>query len=294
MLNTNFIKNQLLPSQYAQQNLAAQYYLFNNNEYIPLTITNSSGLYIKDASDNYKLISPIKPGYNAQWFSADMEFLNNKLTQATKRVNALDFYRITNVVNDSSNFATAVTALTPNTGLIINTPTFTAPDNITYSRGDVVFKYNDLSVTKISAERGGIFYPAKLTKDSNNNNYIFQYNFTSAQPSIETTKTVLPNSNVWDATDAANYKKIEFRNLTSITPTILYNEVWTHPENVNELHFAAQRVSNKLVQPNIKMFVKTSNFMEDVYCDYTLSYDPNNSEWIIEDIPVIVTNVLVK
>ena len=94
----NFIKDQILPSQYRNDTL----YYKNGNSYI--NISNKE-LYIQDANDNYVQIGRLSNQYNAVWFASDMDFLNRKLNKTYHQQSIWDFYKISDVVTESSQFA---------------------------------------------------------------------------------------------------------------------------------------------------------------------------------------------
>jgi hypothetical protein len=107
----------------------------------------------------------------------NIDFLYNKIQACTRDVSYFDLYKISTIVNQPSELQAQINALPSYHSLIINTPIITGDGN-RYNAGDIIVKMNDGTFTHIEAQRGGIFYPSKITKlNKNDNNYSYQFQF---------------------------------------------------------------------------------------------------------------------
>ena len=116
---------------------------------------------------------------DASKIQENLEFLDQKLELAQRKLSMFDFYQITTYVSNGNDYQTAVDKLEPNTSLVC-TESFVA-NNKNFGRGDIVYKYENGSVEHIRAERAGIYAPIELTKDSNSN-YNIKYRYYSYEP----------------------------------------------------------------------------------------------------------------
>lgn len=268
----NFIKDQVLPSQYKGEDI----YVKDVNSETGYTKIQGTDLYIKD-DNNYYLIGKLNGSYNAIWFASDMDFLNRKLDKAQKQLTMWDFYHITEVVNQVSEFEIKQNSLIALTGLIINCGTFIANEE-SYSTGDIVFRMADGSLQHIRAERGGMFYPSKLER-INANNFKFSYSFINTPPS-QGEKEISEENNVWDASGASTNKTITFEDVEISNPTTNYSIVQT--VGAENIHFEGIYITNQLVQPIIKTFIqKQSGEYEEIYSDYSLEFDSVSGEFTL-------------
>ncbi len=262
----NFIKDQILPSQYRTEEKL--YYSDDNEHYIEIQNKN---IYKKDDNNNYVVIGRLSNSYNAIWFASDMDFLNRKLDKAQKQLTMWDFYHITEVVNQVSEFEVKQNSLIALTGLIINCGTFIANEE-SYSTGDIVFRMADGSLQHIRAERGGMFYPSKLQQISANN-FKFSYSFINSPPSLGETVIPKTENNIWDASNAAANKEITFENIEINNSTINYSIVQT-VRGTENIRFEPIYIDKKLVQPVIKTFIeKDWNEYEEIYLEYSLTLE---------------------
>ena len=116
---------------------------------------------------------------DASKIQENLEFLDQKLELAQRKLSMFDFYQITTYVSNGNDYQTAVDKLEPNTSLVF-TESFVA-NNKNFGRGDIVYKYENGSVEHIRAERAGIYAPIELIKDSNSN-YNIKYQYYSYEP----------------------------------------------------------------------------------------------------------------
>ena len=122
---------------------------------------------------------PHKEAAKVSEIQANLEFLDQKLELAQRKLSMFDFYQITTYVSNGNDYQTAVDKLEPNTSLVC-TESFVA-NNKNFGRGDIVYKYENGLVEHIRAERAGIYAPIELTKDSNSN-YNIKYRYYSYEP----------------------------------------------------------------------------------------------------------------
>ena len=122
---------------------------------------------------------PYKNASEASKIQANLEFLDQKLELAQRKLSMFDFYQITTYVSNGNDYQTAVDKLEPNPSLVC-TESFVA-NNKNFGRGDIVYKQENGSVEHIRAERAGIYAPIELTKDSNSN-YNIKYRYYSYEP----------------------------------------------------------------------------------------------------------------
>ena len=125
---------------------------------------------------------PHKEAAKVSEIQANLEFLDQKLELAQRKLSMFDFYQITTYVSNGNDYQTAVDKLEPNTSLVC-TESFVA-NNKNFGRGDIVYKYENGSVEHIRAERAGIYAPIELTKGLDNN-YTIKYRYYSYEPTIE-------------------------------------------------------------------------------------------------------------
>ena len=122
---------------------------------------------------------PHKEAAKVSEIQANLEFLDQKLELAQRKLSMFDFYQITTYVSNGNDYQTAVDKLEPNTSLVC-TESFVA-NNKNFGRGDIVYKYENGSVEHIRAERAGIYAPIELTKGLDNN-YTIKYRYYSYEP----------------------------------------------------------------------------------------------------------------
>jgi hypothetical protein len=115
----------------------------------------------------------------------NITYLYNKMQACTRNVTYFDLYKIHTVINNSSEFESQVSALGPYSTAIVNTR-FSRPEG-EYSPGDLVVKNLDGTTTTIFAQRGGIFYPQTIVKDSDvSQNYTYDFIFAFREKAPET------------------------------------------------------------------------------------------------------------
>lgn len=213
---------------------------------------------------------------NVTTLNKKIEILENKVNKATKNLSSWDFYKISDVVLQPSEFDAKWANLLPNTGLIINSDTFNVGEN-KLSRGDIVFKHDDLSATYIDAENGGILYPSTISKNNTDGTYSLTYNFSGQSPNPGSSNSVeLGNTSGLADT-------ITFTKLSSITPSSIYGRVETPKENL---------VSFKVEEdifPMIKFYASNN---EEIYYDYSIKEE--GGQYKIQNIPNIISTVVVK
>lgn len=217
---------------------------------------------------------PHKEAAKVSEIQENLEFLDQKLELAQRKLSMFDFYQITTYVNNGNDYQTAVDKLEPNTSLVC-TESFVA-NNKTFGRGDIVYKYENGSVEHIRAERAGIYAPVKLIKDSNSN-YVITYEYFSYEPTKENSTAI--------GGEATFAKKISFPIETTSSQSIY---------SVQQVPESGSVTFNKKegITPLIRFYNSTG---EEVYWDYQLIDNPKNAnQYKIDNIPSIVAVVLIK
>lgn len=223
---------------------------------------------------------PHKEAAKVSEIQANLEFLDQKLELAQRKLSMFDFYQITTYVSNGNDYQTAVDKLEPNTSLVC-TESFVA-NNKNFGRGDIVYKYENGSVEHIRAERAGIYAPIELTKDSNSN-YNIKYRYYSYEPTIE--------SSIAEGGVAKFAKEISFP-----IETISSKGIYSEQQEVSSGTITFKKAFSTDGKTIIKPFVRFYNSIgEEVYWDYQLIDNPDNTnQYKIDNIPGIVKMVLIK
>lgn len=210
----------------------------------------------------------------------NLEFLDQKLELAQRKLSMFDFYQITTYVSNGNDYQTAVDKLEPNTSLVC-TESFVA-NNKNFGRGDIVYKYENGSVEHIRAERAGIYAPIELAKGLDNN-YTIKYRYYSYEPTIE--------SSIAEGGVAKFAKEISFS-----IETISSKKIYSEQQEVNSKTITFKKVFSTDGKTIIKPFIRFyDEWGEEVYWDYQLIDNPDNTnQYQINNIPGIVTTVLIK
>ena len=223
----------------------------------------------------------------------NINYLYSKVEQVSKNLTFWDLYKISSVVTDKKDLQSISNALLPFTSAIINTPSAFV-DGDTYAVGDIIVKNQDGTVEHIRAERGGIFFPQKITKGTNNYNYTIEFTLKSNEPEQVIEPLVIddldPNkkpTGTWDA--SSEYKsKIQFKDLIVGAGASPYNIVYITFSDMSFLK--AKDNENNDIQPIVKGY---SSNGEEVYWDLKVTTLENN--WKIEDPGTdLISTIVVK
>lgn len=216
---------------------------------------------------------------DASKIQKNLEFLDQKLELAQRKLSMFDFYQITTYVSNGNDYQTAVDKLEPNTSLVC-TESFVA-NNKNFGRGDIVYKYENGSVEHIRAERAGIYAPIELTKDSNSN-YNIKYRYYSYEPT-EISSTAKDG--------VAQFAKEIIFPIQGTSSKRIYSE----QQEVSSGTITFQKVfstDGKTIKPFIRFYDERG---EEVYWDYQLvDNSEDNTQYQISSIPGIVKMVLIK
>lgn len=184
-------------------------------------------------------------------YKAELEKLNQKISQIRKNISYLDLYNITDACEDPQNFAAQTNSLLPNSSLVINCDGFYF-NNDRYETGDLVLKMANSKIIHIKAQTGGIFYPSSVEVLDSNLNLTFT--FSSSQPLEE------------KSTDGSLAKEMKFSGLTVDQKTNIYG-LW---QPVTE-SFAVCFYNNQPIEPYIKFYLVDEDTVEEICLDYTLT-----------------------
>ena len=223
---------------------------------------------------------PHKEAAKVSEIQANLEFLDQKLELAQRKLSMFDFYQITTYVSNGNDYQTAVDKLEPNTSLVC-TESFVA-NNKNFGRGDIVYKYENGSVEHIRAERAGIYAPIELIKDSNSN-YNIKYQYYSYEPT--------ENSSTAENGKAKFAKEIIFP-IQGTSSKGIYSE----QQEVSGGTITFKKVFSTDGKTIIKPFIRFYDGKgEEVYWDYQLvDNSKDNTQYQISSIPGIVKMVLIK
>ena len=223
---------------------------------------------------------PHKEAAKVSEIQANLEFLDQKLELAQRKLSMFDFYQITTYVSNGNDYQTAVDKLEPNTSLVC-TESFVA-NNKNFGRGDIVYKYENGSVEHIRAERAGIYAPIELTKGLDNN-YTIKYRYYSYEPTIE--------SSIAEGGVAKFAKEINFPIETTSS-----KKIYSEQQKVSSGTITFQKVFSTDGKTIIKPFIRFYGEQgEEVYWDYQLvDNSEDNTQYQISNIPGIVKMVLIK
>ena len=223
---------------------------------------------------------PYKDASEASKIQANLEFLDQKLELAQRKLSMFDFYQITTYVSNGNDYQTAVDKLEPNTSLVC-TESFVA-NNKNFGRGDIVYKYENGSVEHIRAERAGIYAPIELAKGLDHN-YTIKYRYYSYEPTIE--------SSIAEGGVAKFAKEINFPIETTSS-----KKIYSEQQKVSNGTITFQKVfstdGKTIINPFIRFYDERG---EEVYWDYQLvDNSEDNIQYQISNIPGIVKMVLIK
>lgn len=260
----------------------------------------SSNLNFTNQFHDYGLPKP--SAANPTDFMINIKYLEDKINATTKELTYWDLYRISSVLTDANAFNSAINDLLPYSSLIVNTKGSTGKENGDYNPGDIFIKHNDGTYTKIKAERGGIFYPNKITRTTNNsNNYTYDISY---QYAVNTPSKTEANS----VTTEGGQFTCEYANTMTYKGIIgglvgsPYNKVYYRNGN-NKIPpqigvDGKKNTDGQYVAPIVKCFTETNNQLEEVYCDIEIDYqNQSNKTYTIKlasDAPNLITRVVVK
>ena len=232
---------------------------------------------------------PYAKAANSTDIMANIEYLYQKIKQCTRNVTYFDLYKINTIITQDSEFESQVNALEPYTTAIINSHIATATTS--YSPGDMVVKNIDGTISTIFAQRGGIFYPKQMVKNSTNESnytYEFLFAFQPASPSVASDTAICDSStNTWNANYAKN---IIFSSVKSGAPISPYNNVLYKPETgwaaseEDQIGIVGEEIqiqvdsdftdNNTPIDPIIHCYANN----EEIYMDQHISYTTTGVE----------------
>lgn len=223
---------------------------------------------------------PHKEAAKVSEIQANLEFLDQKLELAQRKLSMFDFYQITTYVSNGNDYQTAVDKLEPNTSLVC-TESFVA-NNKNFGRGDIVYKYENGSVEHIRAERAGIYAPIELVKGLDNN-YTIKYQYYSYEPT--------ENSSTAENGKAKFAKEIIFP-IQGTSSKGIYSEQQEVSSGTITFKKAFSTDGKTIIKPFVRFY---NSIGEEVYWDYQLIDNPDNTnQYKIDNIPGIVKMVLIK
>ena len=236
--------------------------------------------YPNNANDSSKVMENIK-------------FLYKKMQLCTRNVSYFDLYKINAVVSQASELQSTINALPAYSSLIVNTHADLGEGNV-YDIGDLVVKHNDNTTSTIKAQRGGIFYPSSIqkeTEDPNNFSYTINFLYQSVAP-VEGESIAEKNdeTGIWAADYAQNITFKGIKDGVSVSP---YNQTYTY--SAGDIMFInAAMINGEKIKPIIHAYHQLSNgSIEEVYADQDILEVDGGFELQI-DANKIISKVVVK
>ena len=220
----------------------------------------------------------------------NITYLYNKMQACTREVTYFDLYKINTVINNSSDFESQINALEPYSTAIVNTRFSTPTDE--YSPGDLVIKNIDGTTTTIFAQRGGIFYPQTVVKESNDEqNYTYDFVFAFRESAPETSSKEVATKDKDNKTWKVEYaSSLIFENLAGGTPESPYNNVVKQPDSgwsatSDEIRIKLDAAKTKTkTQSNIHPIIHCYANKEEIYMDQNVELqtsDEGKDEYVI-------------
>lgn len=213
----------------------------------------------------------------------NITYLYNKMQACTRNVTYFDLYKINTVINNSSDFESQVSALEPYSTAIVNTR-FSRPEG-EYSPGDLVVKNIDGTTTTIFAQRGGIFYPQTIIKDSDvDQNYTYNFIFAFREKAPDTGSeevSTKDDDKTWNVEYAS---KLTFEELSGGAPKSPYNKVvkkpdagWSATSDEITITLTAAKTEDEspiYIDPIVHCYANT----EEIYMDQDVKLDTSNED----------------
>lgn len=222
---------------------------------------------------------------NRETFAKDLEFLNARLDGIRKTIDYYDVYRINDVIqtNDSNIIAAKISALLPNSSLLIDTH---AEDividdkKISLKPGDVIVRDNSGKLYYIAAQTSGIFYPSGISGE--NGQYTITYSFSTlpVSPSDEAKEISTPVTNLLPRNIYAN-----------VSSAIENNTIYGFMQTLNgeaDFTFNPQPSVLNRIYPVVKAFYEGEQVENAIEITY------NNSQYTITNLTELPITVVVK
>lgn len=188
----------------------------------------------------------------------NIEYLYEKIKHCTRDLSYYDLYRIKDIVTNPSELQSKINSLDLYSSLVINTNI--QEGDQTYNIGDIVIKLSDGKTELIKAQRGGIFYPSKISKGSGST-YSIDFTYNASAPEQPSLTTQINEK----ATNLA--KQMTFTGLTGGVAGSPYNKIVT--SGFNDITLTAAKTQDFTpIVPNIHIYHKTANNQwEEIYAD---------------------------
>lgn len=119
------------------------------------------------------------PGNDRDSFVKNLNLLNERINNVTKELTYWDLYHITQAAYTAEELSIAQASLAPGESVVVN---FDSTQNSEYSRGDVIVRLTNGTLTHIPALASGYYFPQKISSTEIPGNYFLQYAFSSVPP----------------------------------------------------------------------------------------------------------------
>lgn len=234
-------------------------------------------------------MNTFKPSFNvgsSTDYKKALEELHEELSSVTKNISYLDVYNITEVVTDKNHLSAKIAALSNNSSLVINTPSFFTNGEF-YSTGDVILKNALGKIIHIKAQTGGVYYPTSIIA-INDASYEIIYKYS-------------PNAPVEEESNGENSfaKTIKFElEAATSSPSIygIWEQVLETEDNKYKYTFSTAKKEEIIIEPQIQFWlVEEEKIKEQLYCEYSLTEDKDEGKWIVEpNVPVLSKKLYIK
>lgn len=135
--------------------------------------------------------------YTNQNAKDDAVFLEERLEKTTRNLNALDFYRTTDILKNAESYQIYCNNLLPNTSFILDCDVIM--EGTTIKKGSIVFKKANGEIEVIEPHAAAFFYPSKITviDDGASSASSVKIEYSLATTFHEGSTTIQPTSGVW-------------------------------------------------------------------------------------------------
>lgn len=232
-----------------------------------------------DSWHNYDSM-PVKEPANPIDFKRNIEYLYDKINLKTKTLSSWDLYKISAILNQSTDFNSAINKLLPHTALILNTTVNDSKYGV-LNIGDLVLKTNDGKYEHISAERGGIFYPSSITKtySDEEKSYSYQFNFqyNSVAPDKYSSFDIIKDTSTdaWIVPENEYAAYLNFIDLKGGTAGSPYNAQYRKNTTWSNITINGDLDDSKTnyISPIVKFYTTTDQGDEEIYIDHKITIE---------------------
>lgn len=201
--------------------------------------------------------------------------LYEKISQVSKNISYLDIYNIVDVVTDKNTLSAKISALTPNSSLVINTDPFYLNLDF-YNTGDIILKNTTGEAVHISAQPGGIYFPVKIEQIEGGTTYQISYKYSQSKPDVGSSAAVNTSQEVPKPAETISFNNIKAQDVESsyvygIWQSMNQTDVSTLTANFPIYRFTIEN-NEEIIQPQIQFWLvdDNKNPKEQLFVDFDL------------------------